>query len=109
MSAIPTIGELRHRITLERYVDLPDDTGGFVRNFLVIGKVWAKIESLGAQTQFTEQRLEETRNIAVTLRWRGDVASQMRFGLGARKLVIMSVEDPDGTGRFLRCLCQEIL
>jgi SPP1 family predicted phage head-tail adaptor len=109
MSAVPTIGDLRRRLTLEAYVDLPDETGGFVRSFLVIGKVWAKVEALGAQTQFMEQRLEETRSFAVTLRWRADVVSQMRFGLGARKLVITSVEDPDGTARFLRCLCQEIL
>jgi SPP1 family predicted phage head-tail adaptor len=109
MGAVPTIGDLRRRVTLEAYVDLPDDTGGFARSFVVIGKAWAKIEALGAQTQFMEQRLEETRSFAVTLRWRGDVVSQMRLGLGGRKLMVMSVEDPDGAARFLRCLCQEIL
>lgn len=103
------IGELRRRVTLEGYVDLPDETGGFDRSFVAMGKVWAKVEALSAQTQFMEQRLEETRSFAVTLRWRSDVVSQMRLRLGARKLVVMSVEDPDGTARFLRCLCQEVL
>jgi SPP1 family predicted phage head-tail adaptor len=109
MSAIPTIGELRDRVQLEGYVDAPDDSGGFERSFSAVATLWAKVEALDAQTQFVEQRLEETRNFAVIVRWRGDVTSQMRFDLAGRKLVILGVSDPDRTTRFLRCLCQEIL
>lgn len=107
--SLPTIGELRRRITLERYLDSPDDTGGFIRTFAPLARLWAKIERQGAQTQFIEQRLEETRNHIVTIRWRGDVTSQMRFSISDRKLTILSIEDPDGTRRYLQCMCQEIL
>jgi SPP1 family predicted phage head-tail adaptor len=109
MSGVPMIGDLSQRVTLERYVDAADDSGGFVRSFAPVARLWAKVEALDAQTQFVEQRLEETRSYVVTIRWRDDVASQMRFDLSGRKLLIMGCVDPDQTGRFLKCFCQEIL
>jgi SPP1 family predicted phage head-tail adaptor len=109
MSPAPTIGELRRRVTLEGFVDAPDASGGFTRRFTPLLSLWAKVEALDVQSQFNEQRLEELRTHAVTIRWRNDVTSGMRFDLAGRKLVITGVVDPDGAARFLRCLCQEIL
>lgn len=47
--------------------------------------------------------------VADLIRWRSYVTSQMRFDLKGRKLLILSVVDPDRSRRFLRCLCEEIL
>ncbi len=108
MSARPTIGALRSRLTIEAPIDAPDDIGGFVRGFAPLAQVWGRIETLNANAQFVEQRIEQARRIAVTIRWRADVTSQMRFDFRGRKLLIISVEDTDETRRFLRCLCEEI-
>lgn len=108
MSARPTIGGLRRRVTIETPVDVADELGGFTRGFAPLAQVWANIETLGAREDFVEQRLEELRRLAVTIRWRDDVKSQMRFDFRGRKLVIKGVEDPDERRRFLKCLCEEI-
>jgi len=108
MSARPTIGDLRQRVTIEAPVDAPDDVGGFIRGFTPIAQVWARIERSGAEEQFVEQRLEQATRRVVTIRWRADVSSQMRFVFRDRKLLVKSVEDADETRRFLRCLCEEI-
>jgi SPP1 family predicted phage head-tail adaptor len=108
VSARPTIGSLRQRVTLEAPVDAQDEVGGFSRIYAPITQLWADIESLGVNERFNEQRLEQSRTCAVTIRWRGDVASQMRFDYRGRKLLIKGVEDKDERRRFLRCLCEDV-
>jgi SPP1 family predicted phage head-tail adaptor len=108
VSARPTIGALRQRVTIEAPVDVPDDNGGFTRSYASLAQVWARIETTGARAQFSEQRLEQSRSHTVTIRWRGDVTSQMRFDFRGRKLAIQGVEDSDERRRFLTCACEEI-
>ncbi len=108
MNAYPKIGAMRQRVTLEAPTDTQDGVGGFVRNYTPAAQLWAHIENLSAAEQFAEQRLEQSGKIAVTIRWRADVQSQMRFEFHGRKLVVRSVQDPDERRRFLRCLCEEL-
>ncbi|BDV33348.1 phage head closure protein [Methylocystis iwaonis] len=107
MSARPTIGAMRQRVTLEAPTDARDDVGGFMRLYTPLARLWAQIETQGAEEQFIEQRLEQSRKVTVTIRWRADVQSQMRFDFRGRKLIIKSVADIDEKRRFLRCLCEE--
>lgn len=108
MSARPAIGALRHRVTIEAPVDVADDVGGFVRSFNAVAQVWAHVAPLGASDAFIEQRLEQSRLYAATIRWRSDVAAQMRFDFRGRKLVVRTVEDMGERRRFLNCGCEEI-
>lgn len=108
MNGRPKIGALRRRVTLEAPVDAPDDAGGFLREFAPVAQLWAKIEATGAGEQFAEQRLEQSRTLRVTIRWRAGVTSQMRFDLQGRKLYVRGVLDVDEAGRFLRCDCEEL-
>ncbi len=107
MSPLPTIGALRHSVTIEAPVDTADELGGFLRGFTPLARVWAQIEALGASEQFIEQRSEQIRRYAVTIRWREGLESQMRFDFRGRKLLIRSIEDGDEGRRFLKCLCEE--
>jgi SPP1 family predicted phage head-tail adaptor len=108
VSARATIGDLRHRVTIESAVDAPDEAGGMVRAYAPLASVWARIESDGAREQFVEQRLEQSRMHIVTIRWREDVNSQMRFDFKGRKLMIRSVEDEDESRWRLKCRCEEV-
>jgi SPP1 family predicted phage head-tail adaptor len=103
-----TIGAMRQRVTLEGPTDIPDEVGGFARNYAPLAQLWAKIESLDAGEQFVEQRLEQLQKFAVTIRWRADVQSQMRFDFRGRKLVVKAVQEVDDRRRLLRCLCEEL-
>lgn len=108
MTAHPTIASLRQRVTLEAPLDVADGAGGFVRSFAPIAQVWAHIEATNAAEQFIEQRLEQSRVLVATIRWRADVTNQMRIDHRGRKLLIRGVVDPDETRRFLKCFCEEI-
>ncbi|RTL89145.1 MAG: head-tail adaptor protein [Hyphomicrobiales bacterium] len=103
----PTVAAMRHRVTIEAPIDVSDDLGGFMRTFAPRARVWAQIDALGASEQFVEQRPEQLRRYAVTVRWRADLKSDMRFDFRGRKLVIRSLEDKGERRRFLQCLCEE--
>lgn len=104
----PTIGDLRSRATIESPVDAPDGAGGFTRTYALLTQVWAKIEPTSARDEFVEQRQEQSTTHMVTIRWRGDVKSQMRVLHRGRKLLIQSIVDRDERRRFLICECEEI-
>lgn len=108
MSMRPTIGALRQRVTIETPIDASDGAGGFERAYAPHAQVWAKVETRSGGEQFSEQRLEQSRTHVVTIRWRPDVTSQMRFDLRGRKLAIRTVIDRNETRRFLECGCEEI-
>ncbi len=108
MSSPPAIGALRQRVTLEAPVDTPDGAGGFARSYAPVAQVWARIAPTSAREDFVEQRAEQSISHLVTIRWRDDVASAMRFSFRGRKLLIRSVFDPDERRRFLICQCEEI-
>nr|WP_157015081.1 phage head closure protein [Mesorhizobium xinjiangense] len=44
----------------------------------------------------------------VVVRHRGDIAAGMRFRVGGRALTILTVGDPDQTGRYLVCRTREV-
>ena len=49
----------------------------------------------------------ETVTHRVTLRWRNGVAAGMRFARQGRIFDIVTVHDPDDTGRYLVCRARE--
>jgi SPP1 family predicted phage head-tail adaptor len=108
MSAATPIGALRHRVTLEAPLHAYDDQGGFTREFAPLTQLWARIDPQSAGQDFVEQRLEQNRRHVVTIRWRSDVTSGMRFDFRGRKLVIKGVTDSGERRRFLSCQCEEI-
>lgn len=101
------IGKLRHRLTLESPSRTDDGGGGADITWDSVAEIWGALEtSTGAET-IAAGRLSGTAAPVITIRYRDDVTPSLRFALGARRLQIRAVLDPDGRKRFLRCLCEE--
>ncbi|WP_182085598.1 phage head closure protein [Aureimonas sp. ME7] len=100
-------GLLRHRVTIERNEVLPDAMGGGRANWVEVGETSVRLEPIRAEV---EERLEQRVGVAthrVTLRARAGLERGMAFRFGARRLLIRTVQDPDETGRYLVCRCEE--
>jgi SPP1 family predicted phage head-tail adaptor len=65
------------------------------------------IEAKSGNEAIEADRLSGTRKIDVTIRYREDVAANMRFRFNDRVLDIRAVLDEDGRRRFLKCECEE--
>ncbi len=100
-------GALRTELSLEASAPVADGLGGFSESWTEIGTVFAKTEPIAATSVFAADQTLETVTHRVTLRWRGDVSSGMRFVRPGRVLNIITVHDPDETGRYLVCRCRE--
>ena len=101
-------GALRTELSLEASVPAADGLGGFSESWTEIATVFARVEPISAASVFAASQSLETVTHRVTLRWRGDVSSGKRFVRPGRVLDIITVHDPDETGRYLVCRCREV-
>jgi SPP1 family predicted phage head-tail adaptor len=101
-------GAFDMRLTLEWAVDAPDGQGGAVRSWTAVAPVWAKLEPVSAKARELAGAAEAVVTHRVTLRRREGVAGGMRFARGERFFEIKAVHDPDESGRYLVCHCEEV-
>lgn len=102
-----TIGPLRHRLTHQTAVDLPDGAGGIARTFLSVDVLWAAIELLSADYGIAAERAQASQLVRITVRAPNTVAPGDRLLHGARVFHVEHVADADGRGRFHRIRCRE--
>ena len=100
-------GSLRSELALQAATTAPDGQGGHTENWAEIATVFARIEPVSATSRFGPDQTMEMVTHRVTLRWRNGVAAGMRFVRQARIFDIVTVHDPDDTGRYLVCRARE--
>lgn len=100
-------GALRTELSLQQAVTTPDGLGGHALTWSEVTTLFGRIEPLTQASRFgAGQTLEESTH-RITLRFRGGVASGMRLVRQARVFDILTVHDPDETGRYLVCRVKE--
>ena len=100
-------GTFRHELTLEAATLTPDGAGGHIESWSEAATIFARIEPVSADTGFAADRTLATVTHRVTLRHRAGVASGMRLKRLGRIFEILTVHDPDETGRYLVCRVRE--
>ncbi|MGE7371038.1 phage head closure protein [Neorhizobium sp. NPDC001467] len=101
-------GQMTARLDLETAEPQPDGQGGAVPRWSVVSSMWARIEPVSfvvtekgaaAETAVVTHR--------IWVRFRDGIAGGQRFCRGSRVFAIKAVRDPDETGRYLVCHCEE--
>lgn len=100
-------GALRTEIALEEAVMSSDGAGGHVATWAEVATVFARIVPVSTQRSFDVDQFVETVTHRITMRFRADVRSGMRFAKQNRTFAIVAVHDPDETGRYLVCRVRE--
>lgn len=101
-------GAFSARLTLEGPVETPDGQGGAERGFAALAMLWAAIEPVAARADEAAGTLPVSVTHRIWLRRRSDLAGGMRLRKGARIFSIRAFRDPDETGRYTLCDCEEI-
>jgi len=104
---LPTIGELRHRVRIEAETRDDDGGGGADATWSLVAEAWASIKATGGTEAAAADALRGRTTHEIWIRYRDDVIPAMRFVASARIFDVRAVLDPDGRGRWLRCLVQE--
>ncbi len=100
-------GRLTHRLVLEVPATEADGLGGHEASWVEVETLDALVEPRAQASRFGADQTREETTHRVTLRHRGDVASGGRFRLGDRIFEIVTVHDPDESGRYLVCRTRE--
>ncbi|MRG55978.1 phage head closure protein [Phyllobacterium sp. SYP-B3895] len=100
-------GRLSQELSLEEPRYDADDTGSLVVAWAEIGTLWTQVEPIDAGVRWLgEQALPEATH-RITLRMRRDITSAMRLRKGNRIFQILTLHDPDESGRYLVCRVRE--
>jgi len=103
------IGELRHRITIQKTTTIQDEAGQPIETWQDVCTVWAKIEDLsGREYLAAKQVLANEVTTRITIRWRNDVEPTMRVIEGQQIFDIQSIVDPAGRKQQLQLMCKEM-
>lgn len=101
-------GALRTKLSLEESQPTADGLGGFAETWVETATVYGRIEPIIARDEFGADQTLESVTHRITVRWRDDLKSGMRFSKLARRFDILTVHDPDESGRYLVCRVKEI-
>jgi len=103
------IGELRHRVTIQGLVRVPDGFGGYSEIWQDKARIWASIEPLrGQELYFARQTLQQVTH-RVVLRYIRGITRGMRIVWGERVLKILAVIDRGRTYGWLELMCEEVV
>ncbi|TRL30669.1 phage head closure protein [Rhizobium straminoryzae] len=100
-------GRRTARLVREVPVETADGQGGASLGWTAAGLLWAQIEPVS----HAASELAGGRRVVLTHRiwipWQTGVAAGQRLRKGTRIFAIQAVRDPDESGRFLVCDCEE--
>lgn len=102
-------GRLRRALDLEQHVRTPDGAGGFSESWTKLATVFAELRPIVAASTVSADQEVESVTHRVRLRMRAGVSAGMRLREEARIYEIVTVHDPDETGRYLECRARERL
>lgn len=100
-------GALKSELSLQAASLVPDGMGGHAETWTETAVVFAQVEPLAQASRYGADQTLETLTHRVTLRRRDGVASGMRFVKQGRVFDIVTVHDPDESGRYLVCRVRE--
>lgn len=100
-------GQFTARLDLEEPVATTDGQGGAAISWSVAATIWARIEPMTMSFDESAGQMRGELTHRIWIRGRDSVAEGMRLRKGARSFTIRAIRDPDDSGRYLVCLCQE--
>lgn len=101
-------GALRHEMALMAPVTTADGSGGHELTWDEVATVFGMIEPVSQQSRFGAGQTLESNTHRITIRRRDGVASGMRLTRQSRAFEILTVHDPDETGRYQVCRVKEV-
>lgn len=101
-------GRLRTQLSLQAVVAVPDGMGGSGDSWQQLALVFARVDPVSADSRFGAGQTLEGLTHRIVLRHRPGIASGMRFVRQGRVFDIVTVHDPDESGRYLVCRTREV-
>lgn len=101
-------GAFSARLDLMAPTFTSDGQGGATESWSEVAKLWARVEPVSIA--FDEEANGEVVRLTheIWMRMRSDLAPGMRLTRGGRAFRINGWRDPDESGRYMVCRCEEV-
>ncbi|WP_288078389.1 phage head closure protein [Pseudomonas sp.] len=101
------IGKLRHPIDIEKRSYRQDPvTGEMLETWASLAREWARAEGISGKEFVAAGAQQSTTTVRVTLRYRADLTTSMRFRHVGKIYNIKAIL-PDNERKLLVCMCEE--
>lgn len=101
------IGDLTHRVTLQKPTRTADGMGGYTVTWSDEEQCWAAIWPVSATERIQAGQQASSITHRVRLRYREDLRADWRIQYGTRYFAILGIVNPNESDRMLDVLCQE--
>ena len=101
------IGDLRHRITFQKPVKVPDGYKGHTVTWQDVFTVWASVEPLSGREYFYAHQIKAEVSHRVKIRYNENITTEMRIKHKDRILMIESIIDLKERRGFQEILARE--
>jgi len=103
------IGKLRHRVTIQNKVTLPDGYGGVTSTWQDVATVWASVEPLNGRELYAAQQVKAELTHRIRIRYMSGIKPEMRIVFDNRSFDIEAIIDPEERHESLELLCSEVV
>jgi len=103
------IGKLRHRVTIQNKVTLPDGYGGVTSTWQDVATVWASVEPLNGRELYAAQQVKAELTHRIRIRYMSGIKPEMRIAFDNRTFEIEAIIDPEERHESLELLCSEVV
>lgn len=108
----PSTGQLKRRITIKDWQDVPNDDAGIDQQMTQPIHVWAKRETIGAAIRQGSAQINQQVTDRFYVRYRESLKAKLskdsRFYVGKTEFLVRSCVDLNDAKRFLVIECEEI-
>lgn len=101
------ISSLRHRITIEKPIQVQNDSGGLNEEWVELAKVSAAIKPLTANQVFYSEQNQHRVTHKITMRYRNDLKTDMRIRYGNLILQVRSFINVGMENRITELMAEE--
>lgn len=101
-----SIGNLRHRIEIQHYINTENEIGEDVKLWQTYAKVWSKIDCVGnGRQQLLQEKEVLSLNYEIVIRYRKDIDTKMRVKFGEKIFNINHVVNYKELNKELHLFC----
>lgn len=100
-------GRLRHRVTIQSRVNVPDSFGQPIPTWTDVDTVWAAVEPLQGREFFTADNINSEVTTRIRIRWRSGLNTSMRVSFDGRLYNIHSIITPREVHDEMQLMCTE--
>ncbi|MGB9813526.1 MAG: phage head closure protein [Thermovenabulum sp.] len=102
------IGDMRHRITLQKKMNIVDADGFTTQQWQDVATVWAAVENLHGREYWEAAAVQAENTVKFTIRYRPDVDQTMRILFKGKVYNILSVDNIKYRNEFIEIKAREL-